>query len=210
MVRQVHEETPAKDYSEKNIGIHVSYADTLSDVLSAGLKRAQREPGHSELLPADTTSGEAPGSSGTGYVTAGRFNTLNRYCSIESGGTMAKISVLLVEDDDLLAKIAETRLKNLGYDLAGRATTAAEAMAIVVNNRPDIVLMDITIKGNVDGIDAANMIKNGFKLPVVFLTSHSDDALLTRAKATKPDGFITKPYTDDSLRVALELALQKK
>jgi|WetSurMetagenome_2_1015567.scaffolds.fasta_scaffold01247_9 CheY-like chemotaxis protein len=123
---------------------------------------------------------------------------------------MAKISVLLVEDDDLLAKIAETRLQNLGYDLCGRATTAAEAMAIVVNNKPDIVLMDITIKGDVDGIDAANMIKKGFRIPVVFLTSHSDDALLKRAKATSPDGFVTKPYTDDSLRVAIELALHKK
>jgi len=122
---------------------------------------------------------------------------------------MSSVSVLLVEDDDVLAKIAETRLRNLGYELAGRAMTAAEAMAIVVNNRPDIVLMDITIKGNIDGIDTAHMIKKGFRIPVVFLTSHSDDALLQRAKATSPDGFITKPYTDDTLRVAIELALKK-
>jgi CheY-like chemotaxis protein len=123
---------------------------------------------------------------------------------------MSKMSVLLVEDDNVLAKIAETRLQNLGYDLCGRATTAAEAMTIVVNNKPDIVLMDITIKGDIDGIDAANMIKKGFNIPVVFLTSHSDDALLKRAKATNPDGFITKPYTDDNLRVAIKLALKKE
>lgn len=123
---------------------------------------------------------------------------------------MLKISVLLVEDDNVLAKIAETRLKNLGYDMCGRATTAAEAVAIVVNNKPDIVLMDITLKGKVDGIEAANMIKKGFNIPVVYLTSHSDDSLLKRAKATNPDGFIIKPYTDNNLRVAIELALEKK
>jgi CheY-like chemotaxis protein len=123
---------------------------------------------------------------------------------------MTTISVLLVEDDNVLAKIAETRLQNLGYELAGTASTAAEAMAIVVNRRPDVVLMDITIKGNIDGIDTANMIKKGFRIPVIYLTSHSDDALLKRAKATNPDGFITKPYTENTLRVAIELALKKK
>jgi two-component system, response regulator PdtaR len=123
---------------------------------------------------------------------------------------MSKISVLVVEDDNVLAKIAETRLQNIGYDLCGRATTAAEAMTIVVNNKPDIVLMDITIKGDVDGIDTANMIKKGFNIPVIFLTSHSDQEFLKRAKATHPDGFVTKPYSDDNLRVAIELALNKE
>mgnify|MGYP001430206562 CR=1 FL=1 len=123
---------------------------------------------------------------------------------------MSKVSILLVEDDNVLAKIAETRLQSLGYDMCGRATTAAEAMEMVVNNKPDLVLMDITLKGNVDGIDAANMIKNGFFIPVVYCTSHSDDAVLERAKTTHPDGFITKPYTDTNLRVAIELALKKK
>lgn len=123
---------------------------------------------------------------------------------------MTQASILLVEDDNVMAKIAETRLQNLGYVLCGRATTAAEAMTIVVNNKPDLVLMDITIKGKVDGIDTANMIKNGFNIPVVYLTSHSDEMFLERAKATNPDGFITKPYTDNNLRIGIELALKKK
>ena len=108
----------------------------------------------------------------------------------------------------MLAKIAETRLLNLGYNFCGRASTAAEAMTLVVNNKPDLVLMDITIKGGVDGIDTANMIKKGFDIPVIYLTSHSDTAFLERAKTTNPDGFITKPYTDNNLRVAIELALK--
>lgn len=121
-----------------------------------------------------------------------------------------KASILLVEDDNVLAKIAETRLRNLDYDLCGRATTAAEAMTFVVNNKPDLVLMDITIKGKVDGIDTANMVKNAFNIPVVYLTSHSDKEFLARAKATNPDGFVTKPYNDDDLRIAIELALNNE
>jgi len=123
---------------------------------------------------------------------------------------MSKVSVLLVEDDNVMAKIAEMRLHSLGYDMCGRATTAAEAIGIVVNNKPDLVLMDINIKGNVDGIDTANMIRNGFNIPVVYLTSHSDGPVLERAKATNPDGFITKPFKDNDLRIAIELALKKR
>lgn len=109
-----------------------------------------------------------------------------------------------------MAKIAETRLASLGYTMCNRATTAAEAIEAVVTCRPDIVLMDINIKGDVDGIDTANMIKKGFGIPVVYATSHTDEETLERAKASNPDGFITKPYKDDNLRIAIELALSKK
>jgi two-component system, response regulator PdtaR len=118
--------------------------------------------------------------------------------------------VLLVEDDNIIAKVAEWRLKNLGYTLCGRATTGAEAMELVVRNKPDIVLMDINIKGEIDGIETARMIKKGFNIPVVYVTSHSDGPTLERAKETQPDGFIMKPFEDNDLRVAIELALKKK
>jgi CheY-like chemotaxis protein len=123
---------------------------------------------------------------------------------------MSGVRILLVEDDNVMAKIAEMRLKSLGYELCGRATTAAEAIELVVNQKPDLVLMDINIKGKIDGIDTAGMIKKGFKIPVVYVTSHSDAPVLERAKATNPDGFITKPYQDSDLRIAIELALKKK
>jgi CheY-like chemotaxis protein len=122
---------------------------------------------------------------------------------------MSGEKILLVEDDDVIAKVADWRLRNLGYTVCGRATTGAEAMALVVNARPDLVLMDINIKGDVDGIETAMMIKKGFNIPVVYVTSHSDGPTLVRAKATNPDGFIVKPFDDNDLRVAIQLALKK-
>ena len=122
---------------------------------------------------------------------------------------MAGKSILLVEDDDIIARVEDWRLKNLGYTVCGRATTGAEAMEMVVNKKPDLVLMDINIKGNIDGIETAKMIKKGFNIPVIYVTSHSDGATLEREKETKPDGFIIKPFDDNDLRVAIELALKK-
>jgi CheY-like chemotaxis protein len=122
---------------------------------------------------------------------------------------MSGEKILLVEDDDVIARVADWRLKNLGYAVCGRATSGAEAMELVVNNKPDLVLMDINIRGDVDGIETAKMIKDGFKIPVIYVTSHSDGPTLERAKATHPDGFIVKPFDDNDLRVAIQLALKK-
>ncbi len=122
---------------------------------------------------------------------------------------MSPKKILLVEDDDIIAKVADWRLKNLGYEMVGRATSGAEAMELVVKNRPDLVLMDINIQGEIDGIETAKMIKKGFSIPVVYVTSHSDGPTLDRARATQPDGFIVKPFEDNDLRIAIELALKK-
>jgi len=122
---------------------------------------------------------------------------------------MSGVSILIVEDDDIIARVEDWRLKNLGYSVCGRATSGAQAMELVVNKKPDIVLMDINIKGDIDGIETARMIKKGFNIPVIYVTSHSDGSTLERAKETKPDGFIIKPFDDNDLRVAIELALKK-
>lgn len=82
-------------------------------------------------------------------------------------------------------------------------------MEFVMNKRPDIVLMDINLRGNMDGIVTAMKIKKGFNIPVIYVSSHSDGTTLERAKATRPDGFIVKPFEDNDLRVAIELALNK-
>jgi CheY-like chemotaxis protein len=118
--------------------------------------------------------------------------------------------ILLVEDDDIIAKVENWRLKNLGYEVTGRAVSGAEAMDLVVKTRPDLVLMDINIQGEMDGIETAKRIKKQFSIPVVYVTSHSDGPTLDRAKATQPDGFIVKPFEDNDLRVGIELALKKK
>ena len=122
---------------------------------------------------------------------------------------MSGEKILIVEDDDIIARIEDWRLKNLGYTVCGRATNGAEAMELVVNKKPDVVLMDINIKGDIDGIETARMIKKGFNIPVIYVTSHSDGATLVRAKETKPDGFILKPFEDNDLRIAIEFALSK-
>jgi CheY-like chemotaxis protein len=117
--------------------------------------------------------------------------------------------ILIVEDDDVIARVADWRLKNLGYAVCGRATSGEEALALIVSAQPDLVLMDINIRGEIDGIETAKLIKKEFTIPIVYLTSHSDGPTLERAKETKPDGFIIKPFEDNDLRVAIELALRK-
>jgi len=78
-----------------------------------------------------------------------------------------------------------------------------------MKKRPDLVLMDINLKGSMDGIDTAVMIKKRYDIPVVYMSSHPTDATVERAKATRPDGFIIKPFEDTDLRVSIELALKK-
>lgn len=122
---------------------------------------------------------------------------------------MSGEKILLVEDDDIIARVEDWRLKNLGYLVCGRATNSDDALKLVASTHPDIVLMDINIKGNIDGIETTKLIKKEFNIPVIYVTSHSDGATLERAKETKPDGFILKPFEDNDLRVAIELALSK-
>ena len=122
---------------------------------------------------------------------------------------MPEVKILIVEDDDILARIITWRLTNLGYRVCGRAISGAETMELLEKERPDLILMDINIKGEIDGIEATGMIRTVSKIPVVFLTSHSDGPTLERARATRPDGFVLKPFGDNDLRVAIELALYK-
>ena len=105
---------------------------------------------------------------------------------------MPEICVLLVEDDDIIARVAEWRLKNLGYSLCGRATTGAEAMELVVRHKPDIVLMDINIRGEIDGIETAKMIKKGFNIPVVYYSTLMAVAYGKSGKEAGLDGQIIR------------------
>jgi two-component system, response regulator PdtaR len=122
---------------------------------------------------------------------------------------MAGSRILIVEDDDVLTRIITWRLTNLGYVVCGRASSSEEAVEIIVKERPDLVLMDINIKGDLDGIETTSLVKKGFGLPVIYLTSHSDGPTLERARATRPNGFVLKPFGDTDLRVAIELALNR-
>jgi CheY-like chemotaxis protein len=120
---------------------------------------------------------------------------------------MSKGTILLVEDDDIIAKVVGWRLEKLGYSLCGRASSGTEALNLLERNVPDLILMDINIKGEINGIETTKMIKKRIHIPVIYLTSHSDDVTLARAKETYPEGFISKPFNDNDLKVAIELAL---
>jgi len=118
-----------------------------------------------------------------------------------------KKNVLVVEDDEIIQQVLEWRLNTLGYTVCAKAATAEDAITCAREKKPDVVLMDISLKGQTDGIEAAAAIKKLFQLPVIFLTASSREEDLERAKKVHPDGFIVKPFSDTDIRVALKLAL---
>jgi DNA-binding NarL/FixJ family response regulator len=118
--------------------------------------------------------------------------------------------ILLVEDDDIVSRVAIWRLEKLGYEVCGNATTSAEAMKLAKEHHPDLILMDIRIAGPSDGIATAKMLKEVTTAPLVYLTSQSDEETISRAAETRPAGFISKPFEDKDLKIAIEIALRKK
>ena len=117
--------------------------------------------------------------------------------------------ILIVEDDSVILDIEKWRLLKMGYEVCGSAGTGADALDCVEQMRPDIVLMDIALKGGIDGIETAGQIKKKFNIPVIFVSSNTDDETISRARSVPPDGFIKKPFDDDDLRIAIELGLKK-
>ena len=118
---------------------------------------------------------------------------------------MKKKNVLIVEDDPVIQNLIELRLKTMGYEVCGKVYTGEEALVQVKKLRPNVVLMDISLKGEIDGIEAARLIKRDFKIPIIFLTGYADDQTLSKVWFVRPDGFIRKPFDDNDLRIALEL-----
>ena len=120
---------------------------------------------------------------------------------------MEKAQILIVEDDGIIAMDLESRMKQLGYSVSGIANYAEKATETVEELNPDLVLMDIVLKGEMDGIEAAEIIRSRFDIPVIFLTAHADKERLERAKLTYPFGFILKPFQDRDLKITIEMAL---
>lgn len=126
---------------------------------------------------------------------------------IAAGTTMTKASIFIVEDDDIIAKTTEWRLKKLGYEVAGRASSGKEAIEEITRTHPDLVLVDINLPGDLDGITVADIIRKTLEIPIIYMTARSDDETLHLAKATRPAGYLVKPFEDKDLRVAIEMAL---
>jgi CheY-like chemotaxis protein len=121
---------------------------------------------------------------------------------------MTKARILIVEDEAITVLALKRELVSLGYDVAAIASTRDEALKAVELQKPDLVLMDITLAGAVNGVVAAVAIR-GFHVPVVFLTGNADDGTMKRAVGAGAFGYVLKPYTGAGLKAAIETALHK-
>jgi len=117
--------------------------------------------------------------------------------------------ILIVEDERIVALDISATLKTLGYKIAGIAVSGNEAQDIVVKEKPDLILMDISLKGELDGIQTAEIIQNNNNIPIIYLTAYADEDTLARAKITEPYGYIIKPYDKKILYSVIEMALYK-
>ncbi len=122
---------------------------------------------------------------------------------------MTPARILVVEDERIIARNLESRLKKLGHTVVGSVGGGAEAVRRADELRPDLVLMDIDLGGGMDGIEAAGLIRAAADIPVVYLAAFSDDVTLQRAKVTEPHGYVLKPYEDTDLQTAIEIGLYK-
>ncbi len=122
---------------------------------------------------------------------------------------LQKPKILVVEDEIIVAVNLGQKLKKLGYELVGITSSGEEAIQKAEENHPDLVLMDINIEGNLDGIETAEVLRNRFHTPVIYLTAYADESTLDRAKKTQPLGYIVKPFESDQLRSSIEVALYK-
>jgi CheY-like chemotaxis protein len=122
---------------------------------------------------------------------------------------VAKIKVLVVENERIIASDIESVLIGFGYEVSAIVISGEEALKSVYQNKPDIVLMDIVLNGEIDGIDVAEIIYKQLNIPVVFVTAYSDSDTVNKAQLADSFGFIIKPYEDRDLHIALELGLYK-
>ena len=122
---------------------------------------------------------------------------------------MARAQILLVEDDSIIVMELEDRLYSLGYAVCTATAYGEEAIDKAAELGPDLVLMDIRLKGAMDGIEAATEIRARYDIPVVYLTAYADSNTLQRAQVTEPYSYIVKPFEDRELHIAIEMALYK-
>ena len=120
-----------------------------------------------------------------------------------------RVKVMVVEDEALVALDIQRQLVQAGFAVTGRVPTAARAFKLIEEETPDVVLMDIKLKGQMDGVQAASIIRSRYALPVIYLTSHSDDTTLDRARATEPYGFLLKPFASFGMKAAITMAVHK-
>ncbi|MEO5357950.1 MAG: diguanylate cyclase [Nitrospirae bacterium YQR-1] len=122
---------------------------------------------------------------------------------------MVKAKIMIVEDEGITGHFIQKTLETLGYMIISVEKSGESALKKISESKPDLVLMDIKLNGAMDGIETAEEIKDRFSIPVVYLTAHSDDAMLERAKITEPFGYVIKPFEERELHSNIEMALYK-
>jgi signal transduction histidine kinase len=123
---------------------------------------------------------------------------------------MSLARVIIVEDERIVALNIRQRLTKLGYDVPAVATSGLAALAAIERERPDVVLMDINIEGPIDGIETTSRIPDSISVAVIYLTAYSEEATLERARATKPFGYLLKPFSERELHATIQMALQRR
>ena len=122
---------------------------------------------------------------------------------------MGKVNVLLVEDESIVAKDIQLSLKRLGYNVLGIENTGEKAISSARKLDPDIIIMDIMLKGKINGIEASEKIRKEQNIPIIYLTAYADENTLSKAKITEPYAYIIKPYKEIDLHTSIEMALYK-
>ena len=122
---------------------------------------------------------------------------------------MEKLNIFIVEDESIVAKDIQNSLIKLGYTVVGIANNGKDAIEKITELMPDLVLMDIMIKGDLTGIDVSEKIKEKISVPIIFLTAYADEGTLAKAKITEPYGYILKPFKEIDLHSTIEMAVYK-
>ena len=122
---------------------------------------------------------------------------------------MTDARILIVEDEAITVSALKRELTSLGYNVAATSSTTDEALNAVELHKPDLVLMDITLAGSLNGIVGAVVIRGNYHVPVVFLTAHADDQTMERAVAAGAFGYVLKPFSGAGVKAAIETALHK-
>lgn len=120
------------------------------------------------------------------------------------------INILIVEDESIVALDIQDKVEHLGYNVLAVVSSGEKAIEEVKKVQPDLMLMDIMLKGDLDGIETARRVRAHFDIPIIYLTAHSDRQTLERAKITGPFGYLVKPFVDSELRNAIETGLQEQ
>jgi PAS domain S-box-containing protein len=123
--------------------------------------------------------------------------------------TLQTPNILIVEDEKIVAWDIQERLQSLGYTIVDQATSGAAAIAAATQGKPDLVLMDIQLQGEMDGIEAAQIIYRTCNIPVIYLTAHSDDRTLAAAVGSSPFGYVLKPFQARELHSTIQIALHR-